>query len=333
MSIISDTLNALETGEPISFQNMEMIPLIARGGSRLDYLTLDEALQSNSARVTEISDGGNVPELAFLNDGEKSVLLMDGEELVGAKQNRILNLSILAPAGETITIPVSCVEAGRWSYSSDRFSSGFQTQYPSARADKSVSVSGNMRDHKSRRSNQSEIWHDISAKSARMSARSATEAMSEIYEKRSAELDQFVDRFKPVDGQCGFVFIISGAVAGLDLFDNPETLIKLMPKLVRSYALDALDVHRDRLYSENDHSTVSAGSFLGAAKNAPIEAFPAVGAGEDYRTMNGSISGGALVVDGTVIHLGIFPVARTGTKGPRSRGSAIARASRPSRFS
>ena len=333
MSIIFDTLNALETGEPISFQNMEMNPLIAKGGSQHDYLTLDEALQSSSARISEISDGGNVPELTFLNEGEKSVLLMDGEELVGAKQNRILNLSILAPAGETITIPVSCVEAGRWSYSSERFSSGFQAQYPSARADKSVSVSENIRDHKSRRSNQSEIWHDISAKSARMSARSATDAMSEMYEKTAVELDQFVDRFKHVDGQCGFVFIISGAIAGLDLFDKPETLMKLMPKLVRSYALDALDVRRDRHYRENDPSTGSLDGFLSEAKNAPMEAFPAVGVGDDYRAMNGGISGGALVVDGTVVHLGLFPVKRTGSKGPRSRGSNIARASQRGRNS
>jgi hypothetical protein len=40
--------------------------------------------------------------------------LLDGEELIGAKQNRALNLTILAPAKQVIVIPVSCVEAGRW---------------------------------------------------------------------------------------------------------------------------------------------------------------------------------------------------------------------------
>jgi len=36
-----------------------------------------------------------VPELLVINQGERAVLLVDGEELVGAKQNRVLNTSVL----------------------------------------------------------------------------------------------------------------------------------------------------------------------------------------------------------------------------------------------
>jgi hypothetical protein len=39
-----------------------------------------------------------VPQLLFINDAMRPVLLLDGEELVGAKQNRVLNLTVLAPA-------------------------------------------------------------------------------------------------------------------------------------------------------------------------------------------------------------------------------------------
>jgi len=66
------------------------------------------------ARITEVSDEGQVPELKIVAKGDKAVLLVDGEELVGAKQNRVLNLTILVPAPSTTTIPVSCVESGRW---------------------------------------------------------------------------------------------------------------------------------------------------------------------------------------------------------------------------
>ena len=44
------------------------------------------------------------------------VLFLEGEELVGAKQNRILNTSVLIAAHTKSKIPVSCVEAGRWGY-------------------------------------------------------------------------------------------------------------------------------------------------------------------------------------------------------------------------
>ena len=124
MSIIFDTLNSSKFGEAVRFQNMEMIPLLAENAADFEYDTLDEALNSGAARITETSDSGTVPELTFLNESDTPVFLMDGEELVGAKQNRVLNLSIMAPAGQTITIPVSCVEAGRWAHTSSEFRSG-----------------------------------------------------------------------------------------------------------------------------------------------------------------------------------------------------------------
>ena len=61
------------------------------------------------------SESGSVPELVVENPLAERVLLYDGEELVGAKQNRILNVSVLVEAKSTLTIPVSCVEQGRWS--------------------------------------------------------------------------------------------------------------------------------------------------------------------------------------------------------------------------
>ena len=46
--------------------------------------------------MIEVSKEGDVPNLPFENHGNSKVLLVDGDELVGAKQNRIINLSILA---------------------------------------------------------------------------------------------------------------------------------------------------------------------------------------------------------------------------------------------
>ena len=328
MSIIFETLRSTELGDSIVFQNMEMFPLIAESDTEFEYDTLDEALKAGTARITETSDSGTVPELNFLNEGEKPVFLMDGEELVGAKQNRVLNLSIMAPAGKTITIPVSCVEAGRWAHSSDEFRSGDRAQYASARASKSRSVSGNIRASRQARSDQPEVWADISAKSMRMESASPTGAMSAMYEKSSVDLESFVEKFKGVDEQLGFIFLIDGVVAGLDLFDTPETLRKLMPKLVKSYALDALDTHARRLKASGHEELDSAEKFIGSVKEARMAAFPSVGMGEDYRPPNGSVTGGALVIEGTLIHLGVFPSVGVGHEEKDARGALLARASR-----
>ena len=253
---------------------------------------------------------------------------MDGEELVGAKQNRVLNLSIMAPAGQSITIPVSCVEAGRWSHSTDEFRSGDRAQYATARASKSSSVSANLHAFRAPRSDQQEVWSNISAKSVRMEANSPTAAMSEMYEKKSSDLESFVEKFKAVDGQLGFVFLIDGAVAGMDLFDVPETLRKLMSKLVKSYALDALDTHARRTSPPGHEGLDSAEKFIESVKNAPMASFPSVGVGEDYRPSNGSLSGGGLGVGDTLIHLGVFPGVGEGHEKIGGRGASLASASR-----
>ena len=112
MQIIQDTVAGLELGAPVVHQRMAMFPLLNRKSDAASrtYVTLDEALESATAQVSEVSDGGSVPELLFKNSGDKPVLLVEGEELVGAKQNRTLNVSILAPPGRETRIPVTCVE-------------------------------------------------------------------------------------------------------------------------------------------------------------------------------------------------------------------------------
>ena len=166
---------------------MAMFPLLNRksdAGSRA-YVTLDEALVSGTARVSEVSDGGSVPELLFRNLGERPVLLVEGEELVGAKQNRTLNISILAPAGRETRIPVTCVEAGRWGYGDGvEFQRSDRAHYARGRRTKREAVNQNMsHDPGSRAADQGAVWEDIDAKMAAMSARSDTGAMGDIYEQ------------------------------------------------------------------------------------------------------------------------------------------------------
>src|SRR5438105_6220871 len=98
-----------------------MFPLLDDAAVQPAYVTLDQALEQRTVTIDEVSEAGSVPELKVVNRGVLPVLLVDGEELVGAKQNRVLNLTILVAPGTTTVIPVSCVEAGRWSRRSASF--------------------------------------------------------------------------------------------------------------------------------------------------------------------------------------------------------------------
>jgi ARG and Rhodanese-Phosphatase-superfamily-associated Protein domain len=86
MQIVADALSHIEIGSPVTSGNLTMFPLLNDNEGEPDYLTLDEAFARGIAVVTEISKSGSVPELRFVNNGELPVLLMDGEELIGAKQ-------------------------------------------------------------------------------------------------------------------------------------------------------------------------------------------------------------------------------------------------------
>jgi hypothetical protein len=124
-------------------------------------------------------------------------------------------------------------------------------------------VSASMRTTGQRRSDQAEVWRDISEKSAKFNVSSETSAVSDIYEQESTRLEDYVHSFSVLEGQAGAVFAIDGRVVGLELFDSAETLRKLFPKLLRSYGLDALDRARSKpSRKETQCAPEKAGAFL-----------------------------------------------------------------------
>src|SRR5207248_677727 len=103
--------------------------------------------------------------------------------------------------------------------------------------DVSLSMSGTAE----RNSNQSAVWSDIDRKMERLHAASNTDAMSDIFEQHRPAVEEYVRSFQPAQNQVGFGFFIGGRVIGVDLFDTPFSFQKLFPKLIRSYALDAIE--------------------------------------------------------------------------------------------
>ena len=88
MKSVCKQLGELTLGDESVFRNLTMFPLLSGEDGTVDYLTLGDALELEVARVVEVSAGGSVPELLFENTADLPVLILDGEELVGAKQNR-----------------------------------------------------------------------------------------------------------------------------------------------------------------------------------------------------------------------------------------------------
>ena len=302
---IADSLTALKLGESQTYLNLTLFPLIGDPESAQGYVLLDEALERHLVHITEVSAGGRVPELAFENSSDETVLLVDGDELVGAKQNRVVNLSILVAGGKKLVIPVSCVEQGRWAYRSSEFQAAHRALFARARARKAQSVSDAMRSRGERRANQSQVWADVADKAYACRVESETLAMSDIYLDNTAQLDAYVRAFRAVPGQRGAVVAIRGKVVGLELFDCPTAFSRYLEKLVRAYALDAIETQaaEPRVASDMD-----AQAFLDLIWATHAQRFPALGEGEDIRLAGAGLAGGALAASGRLVHLAAFVV-------------------------
>ena len=300
MKEIAESLSGLALGAPQVHLNLSVFPLIAENDDAAGYVLLDDALAKNLARVTEVSGAGSVPELAFENSSAERILLVDGDQLIGAKQNRIVNISILVGAGKRIVIPVSCVEQGRWRYKSDNFSSSNSALFAKARASKMSQVSASLRSTGARSSNQGEIWAAVAEKASTLGHMSETMAMEDLYEKRTSDLADYAHAFRAEPRQRGAVVAIDGKIAGMELFDSASAFTRYFEKLVRSYAMDAVETRKDAtvVAAEQD-----VRRFLDSLKASTAERFPALGEGEDIRLSGDRIEGGALMADGRVVHL------------------------------
>lgn len=305
MNTIEQTLSSLTLGKAQRHRNLTMFPLLSMDAVMPVYRMLDEALADGRASVTEVTEGGSVPELAFDNRGGEPVLLVDGEELKGARQNRILNITILVGAGQKLVIPVSCVERGRWSYTKRDFDASDRVLFAKARAAKHVAVNESMSCEGVARSDQGRIWAEIDERFTSTGKPSQTAAMSDLYASEASKLADYEGAFTWQPGQAGAVFAIDGVPVAVEVFDAPETFRKLLRKLVGSFAMDAVAVHRPRSRAP---SLVGVRRFLARVQAAAIERFRAAGEGEDLRLAGEGVAGGALQAQGRVVHLSAFAV-------------------------
>jgi len=324
MYSLKDDFAQITAGTPTTFRNLTLIPLLRPEPdcAEPDYLLAEDAILQGLAQITELADGGSVPELRLENNSPNAVLILDGEELLGAQQNRVLNLTILAPAKKVTIIPVSCVEAGRWHMQSTAFRPASHVMYARARAARSSQVTHAMRASGMRRCDQSAVWSDIAGKASRMDAESPTQSMAAVYDRHAITTEAYVRAFDCGALQAGVVFAIDGHAVGFDLFDHPHTLQRLFPKLVRSYALDAMETATAAVRRSTGHVSIE-GILEGIAK-ATIFTQPAVGLGLDVRISGKRMSGGALWGADRYIHICTFSTSEA-----QAHGTVRTRISRP----
>ncbi len=265
--------------EPVSYENLTIFPVVSHQGAETSgFVTLDEALASGEAVVTEqggdvlrrtrdgrpvpFPGGASVNQLVLINRGKRPLLLLAGELISGGKQDRIIAKDrIVAPGSDPLPLDVFCVEHGRWSTGS-KFSAAKMMVHPSVREKAAV-------DQK-----QTEVWAAVRsgttaqssldaapAASPRISAdtlgravagAAPTESYAKIYQSSSlgVPIDTFVEEIERrfaratsgLKGErvVGVVVAYGGEIAWSDIFASPALFEHYHSKLLRSYVVEAL---------------------------------------------------------------------------------------------
>ena len=312
---ISSYLSHLELGDPTEFDNLAIVPLFHEQKNPPKYITLEEGLTESFLEVEELENGASVNEILIRNKSDAKALLFEGEELLGAMQNRILNVSVLVPGTSKQILPVSCVEAGRWHHRSSkrdgrRFQVADRVHYARGRALNNHAVSMNLDSGRSYAGNQSAVWEDIDKKSRRLDVESDTSASDSMYVETSSTSDQYLKSFKPLPSQIGSLFLVHGMVSGIEIFARAKTHKAMFKRLIRSYALDAIDHKKSDRGSERPNRDIKdqAKSFTQSLKNAWTKEFDGVGEGVNVRFRDDEITGGALLHRNRVLHLSALAV-------------------------
>jgi hypothetical protein len=306
---IINYLSALRLGELQIFENMAIVPLFTSPNGGPDYGLLKEAMDQALISVTEVNRSGSVPELKVITTSPRPILLLDGEELIGAKQNRVLNTSILLKGNSETFVPVSCTEQGRWHYTSTVFSNSGVIMSHRSRASKTDTVTGSLRSKRGYSSDQIGIWSDIETLHREAGTTSQTRAMRDVYTAKTQDLGAYLGAFECVAHQQGSLVFINGEPVGLDVIPRQRAYQALHPKLIKSYAIDAL------LQSQGGFdapSLTKARAFLQEAQGCEDNIFTSVGLGYDYRFWGRQVVGSALVFEGYIIHLALFRLDKRG---------------------
>jgi len=268
-------------------------PVFPNGGSTSGYALVHEAMAAGKIVVREVSEAGLVGELLVENSGDEPVLFLEGEEMRGAKQNRILRSSVLVAGRSRTKIPVTCVEKRRWRYESRKFRPGTCCPPTLRHLLKGESPGAGY--------GQTQMWAEIQKRHLRLGVRSRSANLSDALDAYRESVDDLRHDLPFPKGASGIAVALGGKFVGIDLLDRPETLAKAWDRLVQGLVLDMLEA-RD---TGRPPCATSISARLYRVRNGKWQRVDSVGLGERFFAQDDDMLATALVVDEELLHLSV----------------------------
>jgi hypothetical protein len=300
---LAQALQSLKIRGPVSHGLLHIFPLQGDTHAEQDISLLEGALQAGTLHIEELHEAGSAPELRVVNDGTSQVLILEGDELVGAIQNRVVDSSVLVAAESELVLPVSCVERGRWIYRSRAFTSGKGSPHFALRRLKTKSVHDSLSRGRGHRSDQSAVWRKVDRKARLHKAASPTHALQDSLSHLSEKLDAFDKLARYLSQETSGVAVAIGErLVLLELLAGPRSFATVFRKLLSGYAFESVGLSGP--YGTPNTSAVR--NFIEEVAKAAHEEHQAIGSGRDVRFVGDEISGYALIGERGVVHAVAF---------------------------
>jgi hypothetical protein len=298
-------LQDLVPGRPWTSGEFTLVPLtLAENPARRDLL-LPEALARGTMEVVE-QGSGVVHRLVARNRGTEDVLVLEGDTLIGARQNRMVAWSVLVAAGGTAPVSAGCMERGRWSSGGPGFKAGEMAVDPHLRRRTKRETNASAAGPDGPRLDQGRAWHDVDGRLRQWSVASESADYHSGLRARSVEARRNVREIAPDAGQVGVLALCRGRLLGIEAVGHSETWRVLASRVLPSYALGAeaaqLDPEFRRLPERG-----GAGDWLQTVAAATMQERRAAGKGVDLVLSGDWVAGSCLWEAGTVKHLAVFP--------------------------
>jgi hypothetical protein len=313
--LIGQFLDSARVGAPKRAGNLTLWPLLRAQTVASEpsprFTLLCDALESDDVVVSEVDAEGSVPHLRLLNRGRLPLLVLFGEQLIGAKQNRVSNATFLIPPWQELVIDVSCVEKGRWSARAAAPRRAVRTAASASllsqriRRSMASSIRYSLGASRGFHADQANVWAQVSDSLASESVRSPTSSYSEYVASLAPRLEQIRDAIPPSRDQLGFVAAINDELVGLEAIGAASAFTRMYPSLLDAYATDALYA-RERARRRALQPSADPSAFIARVRKASTTSAPSLGLGVDVRISGDQLEGCALVTDG-LVHLTASP--------------------------
>ena len=303
-NVIEDNLESIELLDIQQYQNMTVIGLNTPNTRPPDLMPLDVGLSMGLVEITEVDENGSVGQLNVINNAVTPLLLMDGEEIKGAKQNRIINATIIIPAKSQQIIDVSCSESGRWNYNSQTFKHSYHMASSKVRRSKQESVNNSLRTSNQRISNQSQVWDDIESTQASLNIESSTHAQQDTFISLEKDIDDYLKHFPLQQKQNASIIIINNQVIGMELLYNADKYSQYHQRYMESYIIDAI-TQQDEHADDNVDAAKLSEEFINRIRLSKIEEYQENNT-NDYRLEDDQITGSFIFYEDNLVNASIL---------------------------